>query len=307
MATQRHREIERSFDVDPRTPLPPLHGEDGVVSVGQAVELALEATYFDTADLALARGGVTVRRRTGGTDEGWHLKLPSSGDSRIELHVPLGRAVRTVPTRLTASVRALVRDRPLVPVVRVTTRRLEHALRDEAGAVLALVCDDQVRAEQLLTADQQLEWREWEVELVGGDEVLLEKIEERLRGAGAEPTAFASKLAHALAGRLPPPRRKPSVKSLRRGTAAVVVRAHLTEHIAKLHRQDARVRVGESGSIHKMRIEARRLRTALKTCRPLFPDGATDTLDDDLRWLGRALSDARDAQVLRERLRELVS
>src|SRR5918995_199706 len=263
MATQRHREIERSFDVDLRTPLPPLHGEDGVVSVGQAVELALEATYFDTADLALARGGVSVR--------------------------------------------ALVRDRPLVPVVRVTTRRLEHALRDEAGAVLALVCDDQVRAEQLLTADQQLEWREWEVELVGGDEVLLEKIEERLRGAGAEPTAFASKLAHALAGRLPPPRRKPSVKSLRRGTAAVVVRAHLTEHIAKLHRQDARVRVGESGSIHKMRIEARRLRTALKTCRPLFPDGATDTLDDDLRWLGRALSDARDAQVLRERLRELVS
>ena len=307
MATERHREIERSFDVDPRTPLPPLHDEGGVVSVGQAVELALEATYFDTADLALARGGVTVRRRTGGTGEGWHLKLPRSGDSRIELRVPLGRAVRTVPTRLTASVRALVRDRPLVPVVRVSTRRLEHALCDEAGAVLALVCDDQVRAEQLLTAGQQLEWREWEVELVGGDEVLLDEIEERLRGAGAEPSAFASKLARALAGRLPPPRREPSVKSLRRGTAAVVVRAHLTEHIARLHRQDARVRLGEPGSIHKMRIEARRLRTALKTCRPLFPDGATDTLDDDLRWLGRALSDARDAQVLRERLRELVS
>ena len=307
MAIGRHREVERKLDVDPGTPLPPLFDQGGVVSVGQPVELVLEATYFDTADLALARGGVTLRRRTGGSDDGWHLKLPSSGDSRTELHGPLGRADGTVPDGILTSVRALVRDRPLVPVVRLSTRRIEHALRDDAGEVLALVCDDQVRAELLPDADEMLEWREWEVELVAGDEPLLDEIEERLRGAGAEPTGAASKLARALAGRLPPPPRKPSAKSLRRGTAAVVVHAHLTEHTARLHRQDGRVRSGEPGSVHKMRIAARRLRTALKTCRQLFHDDATNTLDDELRWLGRVLSDARDAQVLRERLRDLVA
>lgn len=307
MAPERHREVERKFDVDPSTPLPPLSDDGGVASVGEAAELALDATYFDTADLALARGGVTLRRRTGGTDDGWHVKLPRSGDSRTELHAPLGSADETAPKDLLASVRALVRDRPLVPVVRLSTRRTEHALRDEAGAVLALVCDDQVRAEQLPGADEVHEWREWEVELVAGDELLLDEIEERLREAGAEPAATASKLARALAGRLRPPRPEPSAKSLRRGTAAEVLRVHLTEHITRLHTQDGRVRSGEPGAVHKMRIEARRLRTALKTCRPLFHDGATDTLDDELRRLGRVLSGARDAQVLRERLRALLS
>lgn len=113
----------------------------------------------------------------------------------------------------------------------------------------------------------------------------IDEIEERLRRSGAGPSAT----------------------SLRRGTTAVVVRAYLTEHVARLHRQDARVRSGKPDAVHKMRIAARRLRTALKTCRPLFRDGAADTLDDELRRLGRVLSGARDAQVLRERLRDLVS
>jgi CHAD domain-containing protein len=39
----------------------------------------------------------------------------------------------------------------------------------------------------------------------------------------------------------------------------------------------------------------------------MFQDDATTTLDAELRWLGRVLSDARDAQVLRERLRDLLS
>ena len=307
MAIERHREVERTFEVDPGTPLPPLVDEGGVVSSVQVAELALEATYVDTADLALARAGVTLRRRTGGSDAGWHLKLPRSGDSRTELHLPLGPAEGTVPEGILASVRALVRDHPLVPVVRLSTRRIEHALRDEASAVLALVCDDEVRAEQLPGADEVLEWREWEVELVAGDEPLLDELDERLRRAGAEPAGSASKLARALAGRLPPPQSKPSAKALRRGTAALAVRAHLTEHIARLHGQDGRVRSGEPGSVHKMRIATRRLRMALKTCGPLFEDDATTTLEGDLRRLGRVLSAARDAQVLRERLRDLVS
>ena len=36
----------------------------------------LTAAYLDTDDLRLARWRVSLRRREGGTDEGWHLKLP---------------------------------------------------------------------------------------------------------------------------------------------------------------------------------------------------------------------------------------
>ena len=90
------------------------------------------------------------------------------------------------------------------------------------------------------------------------------------------------------------------------GTAAEVVRAHLAENVARLHEEEARVRSGETSAVHKMRIAARRLRTSLRTCQPLFEE-RTDALSDELRWLGLALSGARDAQVLRERLRLLVS
>jgi len=71
----RHREIERKFDADPRSPLPDLSGAGGTVS--EAVKSQLDATYFDTADRRLARHGITLCRRTGGEDAGWHLKLPA--------------------------------------------------------------------------------------------------------------------------------------------------------------------------------------------------------------------------------------
>ncbi len=306
MTVEQEREVERTYDVTSDLALPPLAGEGGVASTTTVV-LALEATYHDTADLALARGGFTLRRRTGGRDDGWHLKLPRSGDARTELHVPLGAEDEAVPGELLARVRAHARERVVAPVVRISTQRTEHALRDDDKTVLALVCDDRVRAEQLLEDGDVVEWREWEVELAAGDESFLDEMEVRLRAAGAESTSSTSKLARALGGRLPAPEPSPSASSLRDGTAADVVRSHLAEHVAALLREDGRVRSGEADSVHKMRIAARRLRAALQTCAPLFEDGGCAALREDLRWLGRELSAARDAQVLRERLRRLVA
>lgn len=91
------------------------------------------------------------------------------------------------------------------------------------------------------------------------------------------------------------------------GSAASVLAAHVTAQVAELRRQDARLRAGEPESVHEMRIATRRLRSALATYRPLFEPGSTDQVGDELRWLGQCLSDARDAQVLRERLRDLVA
>jgi CHAD domain-containing protein len=92
----------------------------------------------------------------------------------------------------------------------------------------------------------------------------------------------------------------------RPATAAEVLRTHLADNVARLHEQGERVRSGEPRAVHRMRVAARRLRSSLQTCQPLFAV-RTDALRDELRWLGRVLGDARDAQVLRERLRHLVS
>ena len=49
----RHREVERKFNADPSALLPDL--SVAAAAVGEAVESQLDATYFDTADMRLAR------------------------------------------------------------------------------------------------------------------------------------------------------------------------------------------------------------------------------------------------------------
>ena len=58
--------------------------------------------------------------------------------------------------------------------------------------------------------------------------------------------------------------------------------------------------------LHKARIACRRLRAALATYRPLLDREVTDPLRTEVEWLGRSLAEARDATVVRDRLRALI-
>lgn len=78
------------------------------------------------------------------------------------------------------------------------------------------------------------------------------------------------------------------------------------QQVVVLREQEPRVRRDEDDSVHKMRIAVRRLRSALSTYRPVLTPGATDALRGELRWLGVELSAARDAEVMRARLEDLV-
>jgi hypothetical protein len=107
-------------------------GLSGVQSLVGPEEQMLEAVYYDTADLRLARAGVTLRHRRGGDDAGWHLKLPVGADSRDEVRVgdPGDDRRRTPPTRGRPVPVSAVRS-PLVGVKRVAPARL--VLRRLAG------------------------------------------------------------------------------------------------------------------------------------------------------------------------------
>src|SRR3954470_20345642 len=110
-----HLEIETTFEVpDGIVDLSLLQGVSGVAAVNGPQQLELEATYFDTVDLDLARARITLRRRLGGQDEGWHLKLPTA-EGRWEVHEPVGEEL-VVPPALLAVVHAVTRGTPLEPV-----------------------------------------------------------------------------------------------------------------------------------------------------------------------------------------------
>ena len=70
-----------TFEVSPEAILPVLVGVDGVVSVSPPEERLLETVFFDTTDLALARRGVGLQRRTGGVDAGWYVERPGDRDT----------------------------------------------------------------------------------------------------------------------------------------------------------------------------------------------------------------------------------
>jgi CHAD domain-containing protein len=204
-----HTEIERKFDVEETFVLPDLSGVPGVASVGETVVHDLDAAYYDTADLRLARAKITLRRRTGGTDAGWHLKLPAAAGARRELHSPLGRAVKAPPRAVLAPVLGIVRRASAGQVATLTTRRTVTPLLGADGRVLAEVADDQVTGTALAAtpgdAAVVTTWREVEVELVDGDETLLDAVGAELVVSGARASASAAKLTRVLADRLAGP------------------------------------------------------------------------------------------------------
>jgi len=66
------REIERKYDIT-GAKTAQFDGVPGAASMSPPTEEVLDAVYYDTEDLRLIRGGVTLRQRSGGPDAGWHL------------------------------------------------------------------------------------------------------------------------------------------------------------------------------------------------------------------------------------------
>lgn len=82
------REIERKYEATDATRLPDLTRVAGVAAVDHLGITVLDAVYYDTEDFRLAADRLTLRRRTGGSDAGWHLKFPVSSGIRDELRAP---------------------------------------------------------------------------------------------------------------------------------------------------------------------------------------------------------------------------
>lgn len=204
-STSRHVEVERKFEVSASTRAPSFAEHTEIDHVTRRPSETLHAIYYDTAEHLLAAHHITLRRRTGGGDSGWHLKLPEGNFGRTEIRVEFaGDDDEEVPAALRDIVDALVQDRPLAAVARITNRRTVDVLYGRDGAALAEFCDDHVVASAEGQSTEQ-RWREWELELVedavrGGaaDEALLARLSETLFSAGATPAKHASKLARAI-------------------------------------------------------------------------------------------------------------
>lgn len=296
-----HTETERKYDLHPDRELPALDGIAGVTVSGGDAE-TLEAIYFDTPGLRLARAGITLRSRTGGDDAGWHLKVPAGEDTRDELQAPLDASAPDIPpARFLSLLTGYVRELGVHAVATVTTVRLRRELVDDGGTVLAYVTDDRVTA-TALTSDAagptgvgpSSAWREVEVELAGDSAPdVLDRVDGLLREHGLRRSEHASKPARVLDVTAPAPRAVD-----RRATAGDAVMSYVRAQADKLLRQDLLARRHADDAVHQMRVACRRLRSVLRVYGRVVDRDRTRRLTDELQWLGRRLAPARDLEVM---------
>jgi CHAD domain-containing protein len=303
--TSRYLEVERKFDVGESTSSPSFAGIADVHRVERLPTQQLDAVYYDTPARDLASNRITLRRRTGGEDAGWHVKLPAGPDARTEVRLPLGTANGSeedgredVPGELLDVVLAIVRDHPVHPVARISTARHVDQLYGADDAALAEFCDDHVTASRVATADgREVEqrWREWELELTqpAASTELMDKLCDRLLGAGAAPAGHGSKLARVL-GTTP--------RDLAAETSDKLHRA-VAEQLDKLLVWDRAVRAEADDAVHQMRVTTRKIRSLLQASPDSFGLSDDTSILDELRELANVLGEARDAEVLAERYR----
>ena len=276
-------------------------GED-VLSIPQE-PVRLSTVYFDTTDFRLARWGVSMRHRDG---QGWTVKLPADAQGdllvRGEFVFP-GEDAAYPPGEALDLLRAYVRTATLKAVVRLRTIRRPTRLLDLDERPLAEVVDDEVSV--LSGRRIAARFRELEVEIT--DETppeLLDEVLGRLRAAGAgapDPTPKYVRAVGPLATLAPEVvvGGKPTPAT----TVDEVVRRALAASALHLIRNDAVIRLDvDPEGVHQARVATRRLRSDLRTFRDLVDPEWSMPLREELRWLGGALGEARDADVLLERL-----
>ena len=292
MAVAHHHEREVTFDVPAGWAVPEL---TGLAPTGGRLTTAthrLSAVYYDTEPALLRPLGITLRRREGGPDAGWHLKVPA-GDGRTEVH---SRARGpAVPGALTRRVAGIVGRHRLAPVATIDTIRHTVQLLDADGVLVLEVADDHVLGART-GQDEPVSWRELEIELGPvGREPDLAAVAALCERAGARPAAQQRKINHVLG--------EPADVGV--GGRAGLVAVYLREQCRAVLVGDARLRDEPAPeAVHRTRVAVRRLRATLR----LFPhvlalaDPERERVDGELRWLGSLLSPVRDADVLGVRL-----
>ncbi|MBF0688672.1 MAG: CYTH and CHAD domain-containing protein [Cellulomonas sp.] len=280
---------------------------------GEPEQHVLRTTYVDTADLVLARHGITLRRRVGGEGGGWYLQVPGGAPGPGEVRLPPGRAGSAVPDQMQRLVRARTGGRPLAAVARVTTGRTVHRVFDPTDREVLELVDDRVSARRILPVDgsgeaagAEVTWREVTVRAPDGADERLAAVVGALGEGGPTEESTTSELARVLDLGTPaeqdgrPPRRSPARKP---STSNVVV-AYLAGQLEQIRSQDLLVRLGAPGSVHRMRVATRRSRSALATFRAGFDPDVVEPLRDELRWLAGVLGEVRDAEVVSDRVSE---
>ncbi len=280
-AVRRTLERELKLAAEPGFQLPALDGEPLPPRV-------FTSTYHDTADRRLLDAGVTLRRRVEDRRGVWQLKLPTEG-GRLELEA----GGKELADELLALLAGVIRGRALQPVAVLRTTRAGVRVARSGG--VADVTHDVVSVlEERRIRDR---FSELEIELVSGEDSLLDRLGRELREHGAKRHDGRPKIAQVLSAG------QPSPESPVGGSTQEHVQAMLAAQYRSMVAHDPGVRLGDDPEeLHQLRVATRRLRAILRAARGVIEPAWADGLRTEVAWLGAQLGPVRDFDVLRDGL-----
>ena len=171
--------------------------DTGIARVDRHAPVEVVSEYHDTRELRLIRWGVTLRRRSGGSHEGWRLTLPGDGDQEVpaeQMDLPLAAsAPGRVPPEMADVVTALVRRSPLVAVATLHTQRTAHLLHSADGTTVAELVDDVV---SIMDGDVVARrFRELRITPLTEDAATIDPVIDLLTAHGAMPGASSTAIS----------------------------------------------------------------------------------------------------------------
>lgn len=239
------------------------------------------------------------RRASDGSEDRWTLKLaiPSKRTEdvvRAEVHAS-GSALFP-PASLRGLVRAVVRKGLLTPVAVVVTQRRRLKVVDQASTARIEVDDDRVWSVAGLRRGPTFRQIELEAASPSADGLMAE-MSDALIKAGAtltdRPKVAAVLGREAVEPEIVPPPSGPklSIRDL--------VRTAIGSGASRLVGNDPATRLGSNPeALHQARVATRRLRSDLKTLRPMLDPPEMIWMRDELAWIGGLLGSVRDTDVL---------
>jgi len=293
-------EQEDKFDVDSDWVLPQL---TELVPDGGRLDQEtrkLDNIYFDTPGAGLRSFGITLRRRVGGSETGWQLKVPN-GTARTELQS--GWQGKTPPPELLEALKGLLAGESLDPVGTIRTTRTAHQVLNGDGELVVEIADDQVESGPPDGGTMLHSWHEVEVELgPAGKKKALKQARKMLLAAGASPSTHRTKLDRALGTALG----DGQIAAVEPGTVGELVATYLAPQCDVLASNDIGMRTGRP-AVHKTRVAARRLRSTLRMFDDVFDAAPAEELDNELSWYADLLGAVRDRDILSSRLTKQIA
>lgn len=292
-------EREIKFDVSSDFRLAALNLDAPNLEILPPAVKELDAIYFDTADLRLARCGITLRHRSG-ESRPWTLKLPDRGSggelARLELRAEGN--VDSVPDDFSYIVAGYSAAAPLVSAIRLRSHRHVVQLVTEGAELAVELVDDVVTVTGLGEEAISTQFREVEVEFTeSADPECVRAIVGDLEAAGAirsnnPPKAIrALGPAAALAPAIPFAELPPD------GTAEETAAAVLQRAVATLLARDLEVRAKLEPDLAELATLIVAIRWVVTWLAPLLGPMA-GTLLDHVLLLGAELQpDTRKGHV----------